>query len=176
MSGLKKILISGFILFNFLTMIRVHLPMEKNFFREIYRPIDSYLSFFSLYQSWNMFAPDPARTHAYISAEVEFEDGSKDTFVFPRSSELSLLQKYVNVERYRVISEAIRLDDNSFMWPDTAKFALRKLKDKNFHKIPLKVHLVRHWYETPSVETEFRPHLQKTTSYKSYKFFTREVL
>ncbi len=172
----KKILISGFILFNFLTMIRVHLPQENRFFRMVYRPVHFYLSFFSLYQSWDMFSPNPARTHTNISAVVEFEDGSKDTYEFPRVSQQTLKQRYVNGERFRVITEAISQGDNRFMWPDTAKFALRKLKDKNFHKIPLKVSLVRHWYEIPDVDAEFRPHLSKTSSFKSYKFFTHEVL
>ncbi len=123
-----------------------------------------------------MFSPDPARTHSFISAEVVFDDGSKDSYSFPRASEQSLMQKYANGERFRVISEAIRQGDNSFMWPDTVKFALRKLKDKNFHKIPMKVNIVRHWYETPDVSKEFRPHISKTTSYKSHKFFTHKVL
>ena len=175
MSRAKKILITSFILFNFLAMIRVHLSFENNFVRDLYKPVDPYLSFFSLYQSWNMFSPNPARSEAYITAEVVFDDGSKDTFVFPRASEMGLIQKYVNGERYRVLTENIRNDANSFMWQDTAKFALRKLKEKNFHKIPMKVDLVRHWYEIPDASKEFKPHLKKTTSYNSYKFFTHEV-
>lgn len=175
MSRAKKILITSFILFNFLAMIRVHLSFDNNSVRDLYKPIDPYLSFFSLYQSWNMFSPDPARTQAYISAEVEFDDGSKDTYVFPRASEMGIIQKYVNGERYRVITENIRNDNNSFMWHDTAKFALRKLKEKNFHKVPMRVDLVRHWDEIPDAAQKFIPHLSKATSYKSYKFFTHEV-
>lgn len=175
MSRAKKILISGFIFFNLLAMIRVHLSFDNSLVRAIYRPIDPYLSFFSLYQSWNMFSPDPARSQAYVSVEVEFDDGSKDSYIFPRASEMGLIQKYVNGERYRVITENIRNDNNGFMWQDTARFALRKLREKNFHKIPMKVDLVRHWDDIPEVTREFRPHLSKIPSYKSYKFFTHEV-
>lgn len=177
MSSFKKIVISGFILFNILAMVRVHLPLEARFFSVIYKPVDAYLSFFSIYQDWMMFAKNPSRINVYISAEAEFDDGTKDTYVFPRPTELGLGDKYTFGERYRkILSEAIRRDDHSYMWPDTAKFALRKMRERNLNKVPLKVHLFRHWNETPDLEKEFVPHLTKSQNYDSFKFFTYEVL
>jgi hypothetical protein len=177
MSSCRKILISCFILLNFLSMLRVHLPLETNIFKSLYNPIDSYLGFFSIYQDWMMFAANPARVNTYISAEVEFVDGSKDAFIFPKSSELSLAKKYLYGEKFRkILSEAIRRDDHRWMWPDTAKFALRKLKDKNYAKIPKKVRLFRHWSEIPDIDLKFLPHKQKITSYQKYNFYTHEVL
>ncbi|MFP5385111.1 MAG: hypothetical protein ACLGHN_03480 [Bacteriovoracia bacterium] len=176
MSNLKKILISAFIIFNFLIMARVHLPMNSKFFSALYRPVDPFLSFFSLYQTWTMFSPNPARTNSFITAEVLFDDNSKDTYVFPRASEMSIFEKYVNGERYRVITDAIRRDNNKFLWKDSAKFALRKLRSTNLHKIPLRVDLVRHWDIIPDMKTSFRPHLKPVKKYSSYKFYTHEVL
>lgn len=177
MSCAKKILISGFILFNFMAMLRVHIPMESRFFSFIYRPVDAYLSFFSIYQDWMMFAKNPSRINVYMTADVEFDDGTKDTYVFPRPTHMRLIDKYVSGERYRkILSEAIRRDDHRYMWPDTAKFALRKLREKNFHKVPLKVHLIRHWNETPDVKKAFIPHLSRSEKYESFKFYTHEVL
>lgn len=123
-----------------------------------------------------MFSPNPARTNVHLTAEVEFDDGTTDTYSYPDSAKMSLAEKYTSGERYRVISEAIRKDVNSFLWPDAAKFALRKLKDTNFQKIPMKVHLYRHWNIIPDMDKEFIPHLTKTKSYSKYKFYTHEVL
>jgi hypothetical protein len=176
MSETKKILISGFILFNLLTMIRIHLPLDQKFFHSLYKPIDPYLSFFSIYQSWTMFSPNPSRTNVYVTADVHFVDGTKDTYTIPRNSELRFAEIYTYGERMRVITEAIRKDTGRFMWKDTAKFALRKVRDKNFHKIPVKVELVRHWNITPDMKSRFLPHLSKINKYQSYKFFTHEVL
>lgn len=177
MSKTKKILISGFILLNFLAMVRIHLPLDQKIFSTLYRPVNSYLSFFSIYQDWLMFAPNPTRMNIYISAEVEFEDGSKETFVFPRPSEMNIVGKYVKGERYRkIVSEAIRNDTHSWMWPDAARFALRKLREKHFNKIPLKVHLTRHWSETPDVSKEFIPHQTPLKNHKNYRFYTYEVI
>lgn len=176
MTRKKKVLISAFIVFNFLTMVRVHLPLETNFFRSLYRPVDAYLSFFSLYQNWTMFSPNPSRTNAFVSAKVHFDDKTTETFIFPKASEMSLYQKYVSGERFRVLSESIRKDENHFLWRDSARFALRKLRSTSYNKIPLKVELIRHWDTIPDMRESFRPHKSKPTNYQSYKFYTYEVL
>lgn len=177
MTKFRNFFISLFIIFNIMAMLRVHVPFESKFFSSLYGPIDSYLRVFSIDQTWMMFAKNPSRLNTFISAEVEFDDGSKDTYFFPDSSELSLLDKYINGERYRkIISESIRRDDHKFMWKDTAKFALRKLKENNYYKIPLKVDLNRHWNLIPDMQTTFIPHRSKVRSHQKYKFFTYEVL
>jgi hypothetical protein len=173
----RKLLVSSFVLLNLMAMMRIHLPMEKQFFQQLYQPVDRYLSFFSIYQDWMMFAPNPAKLSFYLRAEIEFDDGSKEDYVFPRNTRLSTIQRYIQGEKFRkVISEGIRKDQNSFMWRDTAKFALRKLRNTHFDKIPLKVHLYRHWDEIPNIKQEFRPHLSTTADYQSFKFFTYEVI
>ena len=170
-------LISSFILLNVMGMIRTHLPLDEKFFRTIYKPIDSYLSFFSIYQDWVMFSPNPAKLDSYITAEVEFTDGSKEIYSLPRNSELSWVQRYMFGEKYRkIMDEAIRRNDHQYMWKDTAKFALRKLKDTHFHKIPLRVNLTRHWNITPEMNDQFIPHLQKKQHFEEFKFYTYEVI
>lgn len=175
MSKVSKILISSFIVFNFLIMMRVHLPLQSPFISSLYRPIDKYLSFFTLFQTWEMYAPNPSRLNAYLTAQVEFDDKSKDLYEFPRVDKMSIFEKYVYGERMRVITEAIRRDENSFLWKDAAKFAMRKVRDRNLSKIPIRIHLFRHWSITPDMKADFRPHLTKTTNYQKYKFFTYEV-
>lgn len=177
MTRLKKILISTFIVFNFMIMARVHLPIEEKFFSSMYQPVDTYLRFFSTFQDWFMFAPNPSRTNYELSAEVEFTDGTKDTWDFPRTSDLSIVGKYVYGERYRkFISEGVRKDENSYMWKDTARFALRKMGDTHFDKVPKRVHLIRHWEDVPLLSESFRTHGTKPPKMNSYRFFTHEVL
>lgn len=176
MSKAKKILISAFLFFCGLVMLRASMPLQNPVVGSLYRPVDSYLSFFSLYQSWRMFAPEPPKENAYISAEVEFDDGTKDTFTFTNGSGLSLWDKYAYGERMRVLGESLRNDNNSFLWDDAAKFALRKLKSSNYRKIPLKVELFRHWSPIPDMKNTIRPHLSNSTNFKNYNFYTYEVL
>ena len=176
MSMKKKVLVSAFILLNFLTMLRIYLPEESKFFQTVYRPVDSYLSFFSLYQTWRMFSPNPSRTNSFITAKVHFDDETTSTYVFPKSSEMSLFQKYKSGERFRVFSEVVRKDENSFLWRDSARFALRKLRSTSYNKIPLKVELIRHWDVIPDMDKEFRSHKSNKSDYQNYKFYTYEVI
>lgn len=177
MNPLKKVLISGFIIFNFFAMIRCHLNFESKFVSSFYKPIDKYLSFFSIYQDWVMFSPDPSRQDIFITAKVEFDDGSSAPYEFEYLPENTFLQKYQYAERLRKFtSEGLRRDDHQFMWKDAAKFALRKVKDKNFRKLPVRVHLFRHWAETANLATEFVPHNHIKTNYSSFRFYTYEVI
>lgn len=176
MSKVSKIFISAFLLFNFLIMVRVHLPLNSKVFSTIYRPIDKYLSFFTLNQTWNMYSPNPSKTNVYLTARVEFDDGSFDAYEFPRVDRMTLLEKYTGGERFRVMTESIRVDKNKFLWKDASKFSLRKLREEHYAKIPLKVELYRHWNMTPPPGKTFRPHLSKSKNFESFKFYTYEVL
>lgn len=176
MSHLSKVFISAFLFFNFLIMARIHLPKDSRIFTTVYGPIDKYLSFFTLYQNWNMYSPNPSKTNVYLTAKVHFDDGTSDFYEFPRVDRMNIIEKYSGGERFRVMTESIRVDKNQFLWKDASKFALRKLRSKHFTKIPMKVELYRHWNMTPSPEETFRPHLSKSRNFNSFNFYTYEVL
>ena len=177
MSRGKKIIISAFIVFNFLSMIRVHVPMETKLFSTIYKPVDLYLSFFSIYQDWMMFAKNPSRTNSYLTADIEFIDGSIETFHFPKSSELKHFEKYKFGERYRkIISEGIIAPNKKFLWKDAARFSLRKMKETQFARIPKRVFLKKHTFVIPEWKSQFIPHYSKNKIYQSTIFYTHEVI
>ena len=177
MSNFKKLLISAFIVFNFLTMVRVHLPLRSPFMKVLYTPIDRYLSFFSIYQDWMMFSPNPGRFDSYLTAKIKFSDGTFANYDFPRPARMKLVDNHINGEKFRkIISESIRRDDHKYMWHDTAKFALRKsMKEQNFLKMPLEVKLFRHWDEVPLIHEKFRPHNDRALVYQKFNFYTYKV-
>jgi hypothetical protein len=177
MSLKRKILISLFIIFNFMGMVRVHLPLDAKFFMMLYRPIDYYLSYFSLYQDWMMFAPNPGRLNVTIQAEIEFDDGSSEKYDFPDPMQLSIFKKYRYGEKMRkILSEGIRKEENSYLWKDTARFVLRQMEQSHFHKIPTKVRLYRIWDEVPNLEKQFRSHSETFTKNQSDQFYTYGVI
>ncbi len=177
MAHLKKILISSFILLNILGMVRHQLPTDSKFINTLYRPVNAYLSFFSIYQDWMMFAPNPNRHNVYLTAEVEFLDGTKTTYLFPGQKGISQSERYAYGERFRKITvEGIRSDKKSFLWKDAAKFVLRKVRDENYSKIPAKVHLYRHWEVIRDMDKEFRPHGTFAKNYETFKFYSYEVI
>lgn len=178
MSYIKKIFVSAFIVLNFLAMFRTHVPLDTSrFFSTLYKPVDTYLSFFSIYQDWMMFAPNPTKLNLILTAEIEFEDGTRDTYHFPDSGKMNFVGKYSGGEKYRkIVTEGIRKDSNQWMWKDVAKFALRKVGERNLDKIPLRVHLTRRWADTPSLTERFVTHAEQFTHTQSHTFFTYEVI
>lgn len=177
MSQFKKYLISAFILINFLGMLKFQLPSDSKFISALYYPVDKYLSFFSIYQDWMMFAPNPNRQNVYLTAQVEFLDGTTESYIFPGHKGTSLNERDAYNERFRKITvEGINSNKKSFLWRDAAKFVLRKVKDNNYSKIPLKVHLFRHWEFIPDMEKEFRPHGTFAKNYETFKFYSYEVI
>ncbi|HLT22012.1 MAG TPA: hypothetical protein VKZ84_01145 [Bacteriovoracaceae bacterium] len=177
MKILKRIGANIFIVFVLMTMIRTHLPMNTKFFQMIYKPIDAVESSIGTNQTWLMFSPNPSRLDAYVIGEVEYEDGSKDTFDFYKGIGMSMFDKYLHGEKYRKFtSENLRSDKKQFLWPDASKFVLRKLKEKNNYKLPKKVSLIRYWDEIPSWDKKFVKHDEFREQYKSFMFYSKEVL
>lgn len=162
MTVLRKIIISLFIMFTLFVILKGRLPVDSKFMSGLFRPVDTYL--------------DPPRLNLFITAEVEFIDGTKDSYHFPRSRELGLIDELSYGERYdQLMTNILYREDSDFLWKDTAKFVLRKLRAKNFHKIPMKVHLVKHWNLTPRLEKKFISYGTERT-YESFKFYTYEVM
>ena len=178
MNLVKKSLITLFIVFNFLTMARIHLPLETPYFKLLYTPVDKYLSFFSIFQDWMMFSPNPSRIDTYLSATIQFEDGTKTNYEFPKTHRYEFIKNHSFGEKFRkLVSESIRKDDRAYMWEDTAKFALNQIvREQDFTKMPAKVSLYRHWDEVPDVYSQFRPQSAQASDYQKYNFYSYEVL
>lgn len=161
MSNLKKISISFFIVVSFLWMSGITLPL-----------VHEALSLFALNERVS-FTGHPMKENLYLTAEVEFEDGTSDTLIFPRPSKLSLAEKYFYGEKFRLLQETLANKGNEDLWVDTAKYTLRKLKSSNFHKIPLRVHLFKNFKAIPHPEGSLA--LSNSTKYIKAKLFTYEV-
>ena len=63
-------------------------------------PVRGYILSLGAWQYWDMFAPDPANTDWYCTADVTYRDGTTRTVAYPRMYELPIPLKYVK-ERYR---------------------------------------------------------------------------
>lgn len=177
MKFLKRVGANLFIIFVLMTMVRTHLPMDSKLLETIYRPVDALESSFGTNQTWFMFSPNPSRMDAYVIGEVEYEDGSKDTFDFHKGIGMSMLNKYLYGEKYRKFAaENLRSDKKKFLWEDASKFVLRKLKNRNDYKLPKKVILTRYWDIIPHWDKQFIKHSEFRKQYKNFSFYSNEVL
>ena len=130
-------------------------------------PLRHYVLFTGLWQSWDMFAPNPANTDIYLTAEVVYKDHTMLMFQYPRMKLLPVGQKYYS-ERYRKFFERANQDKNRSMWPGVAR-AIAIRCNSNPDNPPVEVTLIRHY------KTVQRPDAQQWPSYKTARFYTYQV-
>jgi hypothetical protein len=141
---LKYFAINAFLLFNILAISCWALPLNNplvSSFRKLVRP---YFIWSGLFQSWDMFSPDPKRVNSYLEAIVIYEDGSSELWSFPRMELLSSNERYAK-ERYRKFEENLQNDQYSGLWPDAARYIARLNNQKT--SPPKTIMLVVRWSE-----------------------------
>ena len=148
-------------------------PMAKAFFT----PATFIQDYFSVYRGWKMFAPDPLRQNFYVDALIEYRNGEKKVFKFP-APKGHFERYFLGGERYRkFVSSGVRQERNKKLWPDTARWILKKAGEEDASRIPARIHLRRNWQDIPKMEKDFLPHLSKNMQkWKQYRFFSYEVL
>jgi hypothetical protein len=105
-------------------------------------PVAQYICTVGVWQSWDMFSPDPSRRDVWGSAEIEYQDHTVKEWTFPRIATYGYFWKYEK-ERYRKYFE--RGHDESFywLWPDLCLWIARQNRGEA-NNPPVRVRLYRH--------------------------------
>lgn len=131
-------------------------------------PTKHYMLWSGTWQSWDMFAPNPAKTDLWYDAIVTYKSGKTAIVPYPRMKSLDTVTKYFK-ERYRKFTERVN-DDRSDAWKRPAlaqRMALLAHKDPA--DPPVEVKLRRHWREIPAMGKEV------PKGYREFVFFTYVV-
>jgi hypothetical protein len=142
MKNWKYVAINIFLIFHILAISAWCLPMTNPFVQVCRFAVRPYFLWTGLFQSWDMFSPQPETTNAYLEAIVLYPDGSTKIWSFPRMDLLSLNERY-HKERYRKFIEVLLDGKNSVLWPDVARHVARLpgIRDGD----PQKVLLLARW-------------------------------
>jgi hypothetical protein len=116
--------VSLFILFHLIAITAWALPVNFSAVRDLREIIRPYMLWTGLYQSWDMFAPNPKSIDAYIKAVVFTQDRHMKVWTFPRMEELSFRERYPK-ERYRKFAEMLPDQKNEALWPGVAAHVAR---------------------------------------------------
>jgi hypothetical protein len=122
--------ISVFILFHLAAITCMALPANfsaLNTARELVQP---YMLWIGLFQTWDMFGPDPRATNSYVKAVVITQDHHMHLWAFPRMEELSFAERY-RKERYRKFLDVLPQPQNAPLWPDVAKHVAAQFSKQN---------------------------------------------
>jgi hypothetical protein len=141
----KLAAISVFLLFHIVVIFCWSVPLNSLLVTAVKESVRPYMHWAGLFQVWDMFSPNPLNLNTYLEAELTFRDGSTRVWKFPKMQELGYVERYFK-ERYRKFgNERVRLDANSALWPDAARYIARI--NNNPSNPPTVVRLVRYWSE-----------------------------
>jgi hypothetical protein len=116
--------ISIFILFHLIAITCWAFPWNVPVVSNVKKIVLPYLRWSGLFQSWDMFSPNPESVNSYIKAVVITHDHHMRVWTFPRMEELSLGERY-RKERYRKFTDVLPGQENEALWPDVANHIAR---------------------------------------------------
>jgi hypothetical protein len=112
--------ISVFILFHLIAITCVAVPLNFPALKAARELVQPYMRWIGLFQTWDMFAPDPEKVNSYVKTVVITRDRRMHVWSFPRMEELSYGERYQK-ERYRKFVEVLPQQQNFPLWPDVAR-------------------------------------------------------
>ena len=120
----RKIAINAFLIFHILAITCWCLPINSALILECREFVRPYFLWTGLFQSWDMFAPNPKSMNSYLEALIIYKDRSTEIWTFPRVQLLDLTERYYR-ERYRKFEEDVTENEHAGLWPDTARYVAR---------------------------------------------------
>jgi hypothetical protein len=120
----QRIAINAFLIFHLLAIACWCLPIDNALVSLCKEHVRPYLLWSGLFQSWDMFSPNPKSANTYVEATIVYPDKSRTSWSFPRMEQLSLTERCFK-ERYRKFAENLPVDANDALLPDAARHIAR---------------------------------------------------
>jgi hypothetical protein len=120
----RNIGINAFLIFHILAITCWCLPINSALIVECRELVRPYFLWSGLFQSWDMFSPNPKSMNSYLEALIIYKDGSTEIWTFPRMQLLDLTERYYR-ERYRKFEEDVTENEHAGLWPDAARYIAR---------------------------------------------------
>ncbi len=98
--------------------------------------------------NWRLFAPDPDHMNTWVEAKVTYSDNTEWAWKTPNWRERSYYEKFIQ-GRHPKFWDAFRLDKRKGIWPFVADYAARIAPTPASGARPIKVELLRHWWDVP---------------------------
>jgi hypothetical protein len=164
LDALRRGAISAFILFHLVAIACVAVPVKAlTGAKDLFMP---YMRWSGLFQSWDMFAPDPQAVNSYVKAVVITQDHHIKVWSFPRMEELSFWDRF-REERYRKFAEVLPQPQLAPLWPDVARHIARLMN--NHADPPDKVLLIEFQSEIhPGTANQAEPAPRPNVFYDDY--------
>lgn len=163
----KRLLINIFLMFHIFAISVWALPYNTSFLFKTRQTIAPYMQWSGLIQGWKLYAPDPQSMNAFVTAEIIYRDGQKKIYKLPMPQDYGYYRRYFMDRRSMWAIDNLRLNVNSILWPDAARYIARL--NSSPENPPTSITLVRHWsYIQP-------PNSGRTETWSEEAFFKYSV-
>ena len=113
----------------------------------IVRLANAPLNALGLWQSWDMFAPDPMPADISMSLVAVLEDGAIVERELTHMPALDMRTRYTTERWRRLCNDHLRLDDNQRLWPDAARWFAGRIERESGRSV-MRLAMWRHWRYT----------------------------
>lgn len=138
------------------------------------KPFASAVVFSGLWQGWGVFSPNVRKRSIILFARVTYTNGTSDIWLYPRLDHMDVTKRAV-LERYRKFAcDHINWEENSYLWPDFAKFVARLHSDDT--RRVRSVDLYRMWKDLLPPERVLAGERMKFVSNRFYHYDARGVM
>lgn len=159
------ILVAAYALAAFSWTMPVELFLPKRILDPVSLPV---MRAFGLWQSWEMFSPDPRRDDIRVEVRFVNRDGTSHRLMLTAMNAMGYGER-VQKERWRkYFNDHLRLDDERRLWQPFAEFMVRSLRDEG--QDPASIELVRWWRAAePRISPTLRPDV-RDSPWESFVF------
>ena len=121
-----------------------------------------------LWQSWDMFSPDPRTIDICVELRCTDRDGTSDRRMLSDMVSMGYYERWQKDRWRKYFNDHLRLDDEHALWQPFAEYAARRLREEGHD--PAAIQLVRWWRPCdPAIKPDLRADVRQTP-WQSYVF------
>ena len=165
---IQRTVVSAFIIFNLIAILCWAFPVDTQLFPAVNHHTYYYMNLSGLSQGWSLFAPNPPNSNCRMSAEIVHQGGSTNLWNFPMPQDFN--NSYFLERDRKWANDSLRMDRNSMLWPDAARYIARINDDSMHRPVSVKLFRVCETVPTPGSNPGATPEVPKREN-----FFTYEV-
>ena len=114
-----------------------------------------------LWQSWDMFSPDPRAIDICVELRCANRDGTSDRRMLSDMVAMGYYERWQKDRWRKYFNDHLRLDDKHALWQPFAEYAARRLREEGHD--PAEIELVRWWRPCdPAIRPDLRADVRQT--------------
>ncbi|MFM8892599.1 MAG: hypothetical protein ACKOTB_13435 [Planctomycetia bacterium] len=126
-----------------------------------------------LWQTWDMFSPEPRSEDICVELAFTDRDGTRERRMLTDMVAMGYAERWQKDRWRKYFNDHLRLDAQRLLWQPFAEYAVRRLRDEG--RDPVSVDLVRRWRECEPIVHPWLRAGVRPTRWSQYAFHRWQV-